>query len=225
MTKLAENYPQVTANIADDRVLGAVNYEIWKPVKGFEDYLNISNYGNVKILSRYVNRCKGEWLMPERMLIPKLTKKPKGKDYQYSVVTFSLNGKSNTLMISRAVYEAFNNISLGLKQTVIQKDGNLLNNKLDNIKIITRRDIIQKTFNKTGFRGVFKNIDKEYYSAVITFEGKRITVHSSENKEECHKIYQLATDMINQYDKNKIEILNKSKLKNKIIIAKVKSGV
>ncbi len=118
-------------------------------------------------------------------------------------------------MIARAVYETFNNIDLDNKKVVVHKDGNRLNNKLENIKIITRRAIKQIRANKTGAVGVTKH--KEYYTASICFEGKRLSLHTSTIKEECHKIYQLAKAMIDEYDKLKSGILSNSRLNNKLI--------
>ena len=205
-------------------LLGAViDLEIWKPVKGYEDYLQVSNFGNIKQLERKVSFGVNNYRkVPEKILPVKLSKENKiGK--RSSCVFICIDGKRAGLTPGRIVYQAFNDIDLDIKKTIAYKDGNTLNNRLDNLKIITRRDVLSQAQNKNGFRGVRK--EKDSYIASIVFEKRRIVVHISESKEECHKIYQLATDMINQYDKKKIEILNKSKLKNKIIIAKVKPGV
>ena len=102
----------------------------------------------------------------------------------------------------------------------MHKDGNRLNNNLENIKIITRRTIKQIRANKTGAVGVTKHND--FYSASIVFEGRRLTLHTSTDKNECHKVYQLAKSMIDQYDKLKAGILNNSRLNNKLIEKQVK---
>jgi hypothetical protein len=185
--------------------------EIWKPLRKFEEYLFISNLGNVKSLSRYVSNGKGERIIPERIIPPRVS----NDKYKYAIIQFKIENKHHHIMIARAVYETFNNIDLDNKKVVVHKDGNRLNNKLENIKIITRRAIKQIRANKTGAVGVTKH--KEYYTASICFEGKRLSLHTSTIKEECHKIYQLAKAMIDEYDKLKSGILSNSRLNNKLI--------
>lgn len=190
--------------------------EIWKPLRNFEEYLHISNLGNVKLLEREVNNGKGIRIIPKRILTPRVS----NDKYKYSIVSFRIENKKHSLIIGRAVYETFNNIDLGNKKVVIHKDGNRSNNNLENIKIITRRTIKQVRANKTGSVGVTKH--KDFYSASIVFEGRRLTLHTSTDKSECHKIYQLAKSMIDEFDKLKSGILSKSRLNNKLIEKQIK---
>lgn len=190
--------------------------EIWKPLRNYEDYLHISSLGNVKMLQRKVLNGKGTRLIPERILTPRVS----NDKYKYGIISFRIENKAHSLIIGRAVYETFNNIDLDIKKVVVHKDGDRLNNNLENIKIITRRTIKQIRANKTGFIGVSKL--KDCYVASIVFEGRRLTLHTSSNKSECHKIYQLAKDMIDQYDKLKAGILSSSKLNNKLIEQQIK---
>jgi hypothetical protein len=199
--------------------------EIWKPVRGYEQYIEVSNFGNMKQLERIASCGINNYRkIPEKLLTVRLTKKNKSGAGS-SIVFICIDKKRIALTVGRIVYQEFNNIELGSKMTITHKDGNALNNSLENLKVLTRRDVISNNQNKNGFKGIRKDNNNNNYVASIIFEKRRIVVHISDSKEECHKIYQLATDTINQYDKKKIEILNKSKLKNKIIIAKVKSGI
>lgn len=190
--------------------------EIWKPMRNFEEYLHISNMGNVKLLKRKVPCGKGIKVIPERMLIPIVTK----DKYKYGIVSFGLEKKTHSLVIGRAVYETFNDVDLDNKKVIVHIDGDNLNNRLENIKIITRRTIKTIRANKTGVVGVKKH--KDCYEATIVFEGKRFSLYSSTNKNECHKIYQLAKSMFDEFDMLKAEILNNSKLQNKLIEKEVK---
>lgn len=191
--------------------------EIWKPLRNFEDSLLVSNKGNIKILERIVNTNKNATrVLTERLLIPR-----KSNDkYGYVFVSFRLNKKLYRLVVGRVVYETFNDIDLDLKKTIVHKDGNKFNNSLENIKILTRRSILQKRINKEGVIGVSKR--KYGYTAQIEFEGTRLHLHTSKNKSECHKIYQLAKSMFDEFDKLKAGILNESRLNNKLIEQKVK---
>lgn len=190
--------------------------EIWKPLRNYEDYLHISSFGNVKLLQRNVFNGKGTRVIPERILTPRVS----NDKYKYGIVSFRIENKAHSIIIGRAVYETFNDIDLDIKKVVVHKDGNRLNNNLENIKIITRRTIKQIRANKTGAIGVTKH--KDFYSASIVFEGRRLTLHTSSNKNECHKIYQLAKSMIDQYDKLKSGILSNSRLNNKLIEKQIK---
>ena len=192
-----------------------MNNEIWKPLRGYDGYLEISNFGNVKLLKRIVSNGTSFRTINEKIIAAKASK----DKYGYAIVQFTLNNKKHALVVGRAVYESFNNIELDVKKVIVNKDGNRLNNKLDNLKIITRRSIKQIRANKTGRVGVSKH--DGFYSASIVFEGRRLTLHTSTKKEECHKIYQLAKSMIDEYDKLKAGILSKSRLNNKLIEQKV----
>ena len=190
-------------------------HEIWKPVRGYEGYLEVSNYGNVKMLQRSVSNGVSTRILKERMLPVRKT----SDRYGYAIVGFSIENKTASLVVGRIVYEAFNNVDLDIKKVVVHRDGDKMNNRLDNIKVMTRRNIRQVKVSKSGFVGVREGTrSKGVYSASIVFEGKTITLHYSESKEECHKIYQLAKAMIDEYDKLKAGILSNSRLNNKLIV-------
>ena len=189
--------------------------EIWKPVRNFEGYLEVSNYGNVKMLQRTVSNGVSSRILKERILTARKT----SDGYGYAIVGFSIENKTNSLVVARIVYEAFNNVDLDIKKVIVHKDGNRMNNRVDNIKVMTRRNVRQSKVSKSGFVGVREGtLSKGVYSALIVFEGKEINLHRSDNKEECHKIYQLAKAMIDEYDKLKAGILSNSRLKNKLIV-------
>lgn len=189
--------------------------EIWKPVRKYEGYLEVSNYGNIKMLQRTVSNGRSFRILKERIL----QVMPSSDKYGYAVVSFAIEGKNNTLVVARVVYEAFNGIDLDIKKVVVHKDGNKMNNRIENIKVMTRRNVRQVKLSKTGFVGVRESTSKDgYYSSVIQFEGKEINLHNSTSIEECHKIYQLAKAMIDEYDKLKAGILSNSRLNNKLIV-------
>jgi len=189
--------------------------EIWKPIKGFEGYYEVSNMGNVKRLSRLVDGSHKPVLLKEMLLKPRLMKLKGGGDFVG--IHLMINKKSVGLTVSRVVYSAFNNIELNLSLVVVNKDGNKMNNKLDNLKIITRRNVGQNKPTKSGIIGVRKQ-DGGLYMAKIVFCGKELLLHSSESKADCRKIYQLAKAMIDEYDKLKAGILSNSRLNNKLIV-------
>lgn len=93
--------------------------EIWKPVKGYEDYL-VSNLGEVKSLPK--NRH------PTTRILRKTV-----DAYGYESVGFVRNKKHYTKKVHRLVAEAFIPNPEG-KATVDHIDGNKLNNSADNLR-------------------------------------------------------------------------------------------
>ena len=92
--------------------------EIWKPVLGFEGKYEVSNFGNVKSLTR------------NKLLKPKSTR---------GYLTVALCKSTNTKYIHRVVWEAFNGpIPEGLQINHI--DENKGNNLLSNLSLVTPRE-------------------------------------------------------------------------------------
>lgn len=99
--------------------------EIWKPVKGFENY-EVSNLGQVKSLN--YNRTKGTKIL-----------KPGMDTNGYLQVHLSKNGKHYAKSIHRLVAEAFIP-NIDNKPEVNHIDGNKQNNKVENLEWVTRRE-------------------------------------------------------------------------------------
>lgn len=97
--------------------------EIWKPVKDFEGYYEVSNLGRVK-------RLKGYQCLGERILKPSLS-------IGYSVVNLQRPGKRKVTKVHSLVMRAFVS-QRPRKQEVNHKDGNKSNNHLANLEYVTR---------------------------------------------------------------------------------------
>ena len=76
--------------------------EIWKPVVGYEGWYEVSNYGRVRSVDRFVN-SKNDSLRMSKGHILKPTKKRNG----YLVVSLMENNISKTIAIHRLVASAF----------------------------------------------------------------------------------------------------------------------
>ena len=48
--------------------------EIWRDIKGFKGYYQVSNFGKIKSLFRYVRVKNGFRSVPEKILKPKIDK-------------------------------------------------------------------------------------------------------------------------------------------------------
>jgi predicted DNA-binding helix-hairpin-helix protein len=178
-----------------------------------EDEIKVPDFENEYIVSRngYVKNVN-----TGRILKP--TKK------EQFTVNLRSGKKHKQYSLNRLVYSLFNNVKLQRNHLVIPKDGNPLNCNLDNLKLITKRNFVAaKMSNKTGLTGVYK-MDEYQYSTRICFEGVEVNLHSSVDMIECHKIYQLAKTILEEYDRKKTEILS-NMAKNRLINKSVNSGV
>lgn len=127
-----------------------MNKEIWKDVVGYEGLYQVSNFGNVKSLSKihYIrqNSSMG-YLSKERILKPILSHNG------YLLVKLSKNGKTKNFRINRLVIESFlpdkstfksmpdedrKNIDLD-ELKVNHKDENIKNNNISNLEWCTHK--------------------------------------------------------------------------------------
>ena len=125
--------------------------EEWKDIKGYEGQYQVSNFGNVRSLDRYVihmgNKmfCKGKNI--------KLTKSNGG----YMVFHFSINGKMKALNVHRLVAEAFID-NPDNKPCVNHLDCNRTNNRIDNLEWCTHSENIKYSFKYGMSKCNFKKI-------------------------------------------------------------------
>lgn len=96
--------------------------EIWKPIKGFEGFYDVSNFGRVRSLYRK----------------EKILKSAKDKD-GYLIVGLYKNGKGKTYMVHRLVWEAFRgSIPKGMQVNHINE--NKTDNRLENLELVTPKE-------------------------------------------------------------------------------------
>lgn len=116
------------------------------PIKGYEDKYLISNYGNIKTLSRPIYKKNGEihYIQKEKFLKPSLL--PIG----YFYIGLHNNGKMKLKTIHSLVAEHFIE-NINKKRTVNHKDGNKLNNHVSNLEWATDSENIQHAYN-TGLK-------------------------------------------------------------------------
>ena len=142
--------------------------EIWRPVVGYEGLYEVSSYGRVRSLDRYV-KGKGEsyWLRKGRVLSP--IKDTNG----YLLINLCCNGKPKTINVHRLVAQAFIPNPDNLLE-VNHIDEDKINNRADNLewcsrkyninygsRNIRRRDTLIKNGSWTGLsRDEYK---KNYY--------------------------------------------------------------
>lgn len=109
--------------------------EIWKPVKGYEKYYEVSNLGRIKSLARTVywkNRVGGVScrLDNEKIMAPDVLRTG------YVRVKFRVNGNIKSCTVHRVVAEHFIDNPL-CKPCVNHKDGDRTNNNVENLEWCT----------------------------------------------------------------------------------------
>ena len=112
------------------------NIEIYKNVTGYEGIYQVSNLGNVKSLERKViGKLDSIRTLKEKVLKNNLNKKG------YYLVGLMKDNKQATKKVHQLVAIAFlGHTPCGMKLVVDHIDNNPLNNRVDNLQIITQRE-------------------------------------------------------------------------------------
>jgi len=142
--------------------------EIWKDIEGFEGLYQISTYGRVKSLGRYVERIRcgqvGKFWVDEKIIT---SCRCTGG---YVKVTLCKNGVHTQKMIHRLVAETFIPNPNNLPQ-VNHKDEDKTNNHIDNLEWCT--DLYNKCYGTArqrqaeSLKGVYINSKNPNAHAVI----------------------------------------------------------
>lgn len=161
--------------------------EQWKPINGYEGIYEISNLGNVKSCKRYITDTIGR-------------KRPVGgtifKPYNsrgYLCVALSKDHTQKTCFIHRLVWDAFgDNPRDGRKLQVDHINHNKLDNKIDNLQLLTARENNHKATLLTGKElpiGVSWHKGQNKYTAHIYKDKKPIWLGTFDNVESAQKAY------------------------------------
>jgi hypothetical protein len=106
--------------------------EIWKDVKGYEGYYQISDFGNIRSLDRYVNTTYGK-----RIEKGKILKKP--ISHGYCRIALQKNGFIRKIMIHRLVSLAFIE-NIENKEQVNHINGIKNDNRVENLEWVTQSE-------------------------------------------------------------------------------------
>ena len=163
--------------------------EIWKEIKGFEDY-EVSSLGRVKSLARTITHKDGKVYKHKSKIL-----KLKTGSHGYLAVNIFKDTKSKTRTIHQLVAEAFlNHTPNGYKSVVDHIDNNPLNNELGNLQIISHRENISKDRKKgtSKYVGVCWNKRDKKWKSTIRINGKKTHLGNFNDELKAAKAYQIA---------------------------------
>lgn len=135
-------------------------FEVWKDIKGYEGYYQVSNLGSVKSLERKEVNSIGVLKSYESKVL-----KDVDNGRGYSQIRLYKNGKGITVKIHKLVAESFLENPRGLIE-INHIDGNKKNNSVENLEWITRKENISHAIEL----GLFKNNGAYNINSKLTFE-------------------------------------------------------
>ena len=121
--------------------LGSVIMEIWKDIEGYEGWYQISNYGNIKSVDRIIEYKNGAI----RSLKGKILKTTTGTPGYY-ITDIHKKGNVNRVSIHRLIGIAFIP-NPHAKPCINHKDGNKINNHVDNLEWVTYRENLTHAYS------------------------------------------------------------------------------
>jgi len=160
--------------------------EVFKDIKGFEGFFQISNYGRVKRLYR---------LSSNGRVLKEKFKKLSDNGTGYNQVCFTIGGVTTTRKVHQLVAEAFlGHTRCGMEMVVNHKDFNRMNNNVKNLEIVTPRENANMKHIKSSskYTGVsWSKVGNKWHS-YIGIKDKKIHLGSFINEYDAHLAYQKA---------------------------------
>jgi len=164
-----------------------MNTEIWKEVKGYEDSYEVSDFGRVRSINRYVNnRHGGLSLKVGKILIQHASLS--GRLH----VGLSKNSKSKSIDVHKLVALAFlDHTPCGNDLVIDHIDHNHLNNNLSNLQLITHRENTTKDRNvkKGRLTGAFYLKNGGKWQSKIYINGNQEYLGTFTTELEAHNAY------------------------------------
>lgn len=164
--------------------------EIWKDIKGYEGYYQVSNIGNVKSVERVIVRQNGR-SQPVKERVLKSATDIDG----YKFVVLQKEGKKLGQKVHRLVGQTFLPNENKLPQ-INHIDGVRSNNDVLNLEWVSpkqnqhHRHYTRKFGTKPNVpRGVFLSFNKTRWIAAIRVDGKSVYLGTFDLKEEAYATY------------------------------------
>lgn len=160
--------------------------EIWKDIKDYEGYYQVSNLGDVKSLARMVN-ANLKYNVKSIQRPEKILKPFRGVKGRYFLVELNKEGIGTKKVLHHLVWEAFgdNNI-IGVIDHI---DNDRSNNSIDNLQRITQRANVIKDRRGKYLLGVSKRKDIKKFMSKIYADGKSLHLGYFKTELEAHQAY------------------------------------
>ena len=167
--------------------------EIFKDIPNYEGLYQVSNLGNVKSLPRIVCNKRRCYISKEKIL------KTSIGNHGYYRVIFTKENEIKNYLVHQLVAIAFLDHSCcGYKFVVDHINENKLDNKVENLRIVTNRENVHR--NRDNYSSQYKGVswDKKLnkWSSQIQINGKKIRLGSFLYEYEAHLKYQEALQNI-----------------------------
>lgn len=147
--------------------------EIWKDIDNYDGY-QVSNLGRVRTHNKITHTEKhGTRHWKDRILHYKpstTNKKTTNQGTGYRVDLWK-NGKPKTLLVARLVLSTFTNTDINTELTVNHKDGNRMNNNINNLEWLSIKDNIRYGFENNQY-------DKCCKKCILTKDNKKYEFNS-----------------------------------------------
>lgn len=169
--------------------------EIWKDIPGYEELYQVSNLGNIKSLSKIkLNNGKYPYLTKEKII------KERKDGAGYLGVALYKYGKRREFRIHQLVAITFlNHKPCGYNLVIDHINDNILDNRLENLQIITQRENAyknQKNYS-SKYKGVCYHKASKKWIASICINDKNKYLGLYKDEYSAHLAYQKELNKIN----------------------------
>jgi hypothetical protein len=160
--------------------------EEFRDIPGYEGLYQVSNFGNVKSLSReLLNQGKNPFISKEKIL-----KAGTDREGYKKVVLSNTDGKKTFKSHVLVAIAFLGHIPCGNKIVVDHKNDNPSDNRLENLQLVTNRENLSRRGGSSKYAGVSFVKSRNKWNAHIQINGKIKNLGYYSTEYEAHYAYQ-----------------------------------